>query len=190
MACGSPGAPGPGRGQESNGNQGKKSSGDGFVGERGRVLQQDQQENGREPNPALREATFQVFRRWGFLQTTLDPLGQYLPPEPFPVAVPEGEEDSAAEARRFYCGTIGIEFMHIANGERRQWLQEQMEQDAPKGGFEPNQAQVLTQLIKADLFEQVIQSTLPGNQALFARRSDRVDFPIWTAPSRSAPRPA
>ena len=38
-----------------------------------------------------REVIFDIFRRWGYLQASLDPLGQYLPPEPFPVAVPEGE---------------------------------------------------------------------------------------------------
>ena len=66
---------------------------------------------------AVRAATFDVFRRWGYLQTTLDPLGQYLAKEPFPAELPEGSEDAAAEARGFYCGTIGVEFMHIANAE-------------------------------------------------------------------------
>ncbi len=107
-----------------------------------------------------REATFDVFRRWGYLQTTLDPLGQYLPPEPFPVAVPEGEEDAAAEARGFYCGTIGVEFMHIARADQREWLQAQMEQAAPP----VEQARVLTGLIKAELFEQVIQSRYLGTK--------------------------
>ncbi len=107
-----------------------------------------------------REATFEVFRRWGYLQTTLDPLGQYLPKEPFPVALPEGEEDAAAEARGFYCGTIGLEFMHIAIAEKREWLQEQMERAAPK----VDQARVLTGLIKAEIFEQVIQSRYLGTK--------------------------
>ena len=111
-------------------------------------------------NPERREQVFEVFRRWGYLQTTLDPLGQYLPPEPFPVAVPEGEEDAAAEARGYYCGTIGLEFMHIPNAEKREWLQEQMEREAPK----VEQARVLTQLIKAELFEQVIQSRYLGTK--------------------------
>ena len=31
-----------------------------------------------------RELVFDIFRRWGYLQATLDPLGQYLAPEPFP----------------------------------------------------------------------------------------------------------
>jgi 2-oxoglutarate dehydrogenase E1 component len=60
------------------------------------------------PTPAVeneREIIFDIFRRWGYLQASLDPLGQYLPPEPFPITtVPEGE--FAAEARRFYCGNF------------------------------------------------------------------------------------
>jgi 2-oxoglutarate dehydrogenase E1 component len=111
-------------------------------------------------NPERREATFDVFRRWGYLQTTLDPLGQYLPPEPFPNALPEGSDDAAAEARGYYCGTIGIEYMHIANAEKREWLQAQMEREAPP----VNQAKVLTELIKADLFEQVAQSRYLGTK--------------------------
>ena len=115
--------------------------------------------NGRH-HPERREATFDVFRRWGYLQTTLDPLGQYLPAEPFPNALPEGEEDAATEARGFYCGTIGLEFMHIANAEKREWLQAQMEREAPP----VNQARVLTELIRADLFEQVAQSRYLGTK--------------------------
>lgn len=107
-----------------------------------------------------RASIFEVFRRWGYLQTTLDPLGQYLPKEAFPVALPEGEEESAAEARSFYCGTIGVEFMHIANADKREWLQAQMEQTAPP----IDQKHVLTGLIKADIFEQVIQARYLGTK--------------------------
>jgi 2-oxoglutarate dehydrogenase E1 component len=105
-----------------------------------------------------RETIFDIFRRWGYLQASLDPLGQYLPPEPFPTPAPEG--DIAKEARSYYCGTIAAEFMHIASPEQRQWLQERMEQSAPK----PDQKQILTQLIHADLFEQVIQSRYLGTK--------------------------
>jgi 2-oxoglutarate dehydrogenase E1 component len=114
------------------------------------------------PAPAVeqheRETTFDIFRRWGYLQASLDPLGQFLPPEPFPTSAPEGE--AAAEARGFYCGTIAVEFMHIASPEQRQWLQERMEQKAPT----QDQKLILTQLIHADLFEQVIQSRYLGTK--------------------------
>ena len=105
-----------------------------------------------------RETTFDIFRRWGYLQASLDPLGQYLPPEPFPTPAPEGE--IAAEARGYYCGTIAAEFMHIANVEQRQWLQQHIEQTPPA----PDQALILTQLINADIFEQVIQSRYLGTK--------------------------
>ncbi len=106
-----------------------------------------------------REAIFDIFRRWGYLQATLDPLGQYLPPEPFPVTtVPEGE--IAAEARSYYCGNFAVEFMHIPSLEQRQWIQERIEQPTTK----PDQKHVLTQLIRADLFEQVIQQRYLGTK--------------------------
>jgi 2-oxoglutarate dehydrogenase E1 component len=106
-----------------------------------------------------REAIFDVFRRWGYLQANLDPLGQYLPPEPFPITTtPEG--DLADQARSYYCGNFAIEFMHIPNLEQQQWLQQRIERPAPK----PDQAHVLTQLIRADLFEQVVQQRYLGTK--------------------------
>jgi 2-oxoglutarate dehydrogenase E1 component len=105
-----------------------------------------------------RETIFDIFRRWGYLQASLDPLDQYLPPEPFPTPVPEGEV--AKEARGYYCGTIASEFMHIPSPEQRQWLQERIEQVPPT----PDQALILTQLIRADIFEQVIQSRYLGSK--------------------------
>ncbi len=101
---------------------------------------------------------FDIFRRWGYLQATLDPLGQYLPQEAFPTPAPEGK--AATEARRYYCGTLGIEFMHIPSAEQRQWLQAQIEKTPSK----PNQAHILTKLIRADLFEQVIQARYLGTK--------------------------
>jgi 2-oxoglutarate dehydrogenase E1 component len=111
-------------------------------------------------DPDQREAVFDIFRRWGYLQATLDPLGQYLAPEPFPTPAPEGE--FADEARAFYCGTMAAEFMHIANLEQRQWLQEKIEQTAPLA--RTAQARILTELIRADIFEQVIQSRYLGSK--------------------------
>ncbi len=105
-----------------------------------------------------REAIFDVFRRWGYLQATLDPLGQYLPAEPFPSAVPDGE--IAQEARSFYCGTIAAEFMHIPGVAQRQWIEEHLEGPAP--AFD--QHRVLSSLVRAEIFEQVIQARYLGTK--------------------------
>ncbi len=82
-----------------------------------------------------RETVFDIFRRWGYLQASLDPLGQYLPPEPFPTPAPEGE--LAAEARTYYSGTIAVEFMHILSAEKRQWLEEKIERKPAKDAWLP-----------------------------------------------------
>jgi 2-oxoglutarate dehydrogenase E1 component len=105
-----------------------------------------------------REQVFDAFRRWGYLQANLDPLGQYLSPEPLPELDLEGED--AEEARGYYCGTIAAEFMHIPSRERREWIAERLETEAP----ETDQKKILDLLIKGDVFEQVIQSRYLGTK--------------------------
>ncbi len=107
---------------------------------------------------AERDAIFDIFRRWGYLQAALDPLDQYLAPEPFPTPALEGPLADAARA--IYCGSIGVEFMHIPDTERRQWLQAQMEQPPQPS----DQQRILSELIRADIFEQTIQSRYLGTK--------------------------
>jgi len=105
-----------------------------------------------------REQIFDAFRRWGYLQANVDPLGQYLPPEPIPELDFDGED--ADEARGYYCGTIAAEFMHIPSRERREWIATRFETEAP----ETDEKRILDLLIKADIFEQVIQSRYLGTK--------------------------
>src|SRR5258708_34042951 len=66
----------------------------------------------------------------------------------------------AEEARRYYCGTTGVEFKHRPGPERRRWIAERME--GPE--FEVSQEKILERLIRADLFEQVLQSRYLGSK--------------------------
>ncbi len=113
---------------------------------------------------ATRDQVFDVFRRWGYLQAQLDPLGQELAPLPLPEDLPPGarEEDIAA-AKRTYCGTVGAEFMHIPDRKRREWVAARLEK-APRKLAAAEQRTILSQLIRADLFEQVIQSRYLGTK--------------------------
>jgi len=103
------------------------------------------------------ERIWESFRRWGYLQANLDPLGDLEP-----VSVPEldvaGPEAEAA--RRVYCGSIGAEFMHIPDRERRMWVQERMESEAP----EPDRMRILDLLIRAEIFEHVLQTRYLGTK--------------------------
>ena len=106
---------------------------------------------------AERERVFEAFRRWGYLEADLDPLGLFRP-QPHPELQLTGA--AAEEARGYYCGTIGVEFAHIADRERRRWIAQRMESPAPA----QDQQNILERLIRADLFEQVMQSRYLGSK--------------------------
>jgi 2-oxoglutarate dehydrogenase E1 component len=115
-------------------------------------------QSGLTVSSSAREQVFDAFRRWGFLQADLDPLGQYLKAVPIPEL--DDASEFAAQARRYYCGTVGVEFTHIDDPTRRRWLQERIETEpAPT-----DQKLILELLTRADLFEQVIQSRYLGTK--------------------------
>ncbi|HYL96951.1 MAG TPA: thiamine pyrophosphate-dependent enzyme, partial [Terriglobales bacterium] len=106
---------------------------------------------------AERERVFEAFRRWGYLQADLDPLGIFRP-HPHPELEMSGP--TAQEARGYYCGSIGVEFAHISDPEQRRWIEQRMESPAPA----LDQQHILERLIRADLFEQVMQSRYLGSK--------------------------
>src|SRR5258708_20438697 len=99
-----------------------------------------------------RERVFDAFRRWGYLEATLDPLGLFEPQKQPELEALTGE--AAGEARRFYCGTVGSDFMHIPELERRRWIAERLE--PPPGPAD--QQRVLQRLIRRYLFQQPISA--------------------------------
>ena len=110
------------------------------------------------PSGEERERVFDAFRRWGYYEATLDPLGLFEPLKHLDLEGLSGE--AADEARRYYCGTIGAEFMHLPELERRRWIAERLECAPPA----VNQKKILERLIRADLFEQVLQARYLGTK--------------------------
>jgi len=105
-----------------------------------------------------RERVFDLFRRFGFSEATLDPLGFFAP-----VTAPELAGLSggyADEARRYYCGTVGVEFAHVPEADRRNWIAERWE--GPE--TEVDRKKILERLVRADLFEQILQSRYLGSK--------------------------
>ena len=113
------------------------------------------------------ERIFDLFRRWGYLEADLDPLGHFPRLDYSELRVSGAD---AARAREIYCGTIGAEFMHIPDPERRQWIIDRLE--GPQA--EVNREAILKNLLEADIFEQMLQTlyigtkrfSLEGNTAL------------------------
>jgi 2-oxoglutarate dehydrogenase E1 component len=104
-----------------------------------------------------REQIFDAFRRWGYLEADLDPLG-LAPRFSHPDLARFGPE--ADDARRHYCSTIGADFMHIPDPARRRWIAERLEADEP--GADPGRC--LERLMQAELFEQALQARYPGSK--------------------------
>jgi 2-oxoglutarate dehydrogenase E1 component len=104
-----------------------------------------------------REQVFDAFRRWGYLAADLDPLGFCNPP-----GSPELEISGrdAEQARAIYCATIGAEFMHLPDPAQRRWIQQRMESEAP----EPDRQFILERLVRAEIFEQVLQARYLGTK--------------------------
>src|ERR1700739_1615246 len=104
-----------------------------------------------------RERVFSAYRQFGYLEGDLDPLG-FLRPRPTPELEKDGEY--AREARAIYSSTIGVEINHLYAPERRRWVYERMESAAPQ----EDQERILDLLIRADVFEQVMQQRYLGSK--------------------------
>src|SRR5271154_3756330 len=104
-----------------------------------------------------RERVFGLFRQFGYLQAELTPLG-LLPPQQHPDL--EIDNEWAREARSIYCGSVGVEFMHIADPERRLWIEERIEAEPAT----VDRQRALDLLTRADIFEQTLQQRYLGNK--------------------------
>jgi 2-oxoglutarate dehydrogenase E1 component len=104
-----------------------------------------------------RELVFGLFRQFGYLEAELDPL-RLLPPQPHPDL--QIDNEWAREARRMYCGSVGVEFMHIADPERRRWIQQRIEAEPA----EVDRERAFEMLLRADIFEQTLQQRYLGSK--------------------------
>jgi 2-oxoglutarate dehydrogenase E1 component len=118
------------------------------------------------PQADEHELIFDQFRRWGYLAADLDPLGYegktWLKPQPVPELDIQGQ--AAERARKIYCGAIGAEFMHISDARRRRWVRQRMEAAAGVHLRRELQLQMLERLVRAEIFEQMLQSRYLGTK--------------------------
>lgn len=125
-----------------------------------------------------------VYRVRGHLNANLDPLGltqNKLHPELDPKSYGFTEQDYDREIflngslglqsatlgeilrvlQKTYCGTIGVEFMHIQDPEQKDWIQRKMENETRQLVPEEKKA-ILESLIKAEEFETFLSIKFPG----------------------------
>ncbi|WP_307825864.1 multifunctional oxoglutarate decarboxylase/oxoglutarate dehydrogenase thiamine pyrophosphate-binding subunit/dihydrolipoyllysine-residue succinyltransferase subunit [Streptomyces sp. MBT33] len=131
-------------------------------------------------------ALIHAYRVRGHLMADIDPLAdgdQATPPELDIAAFKVGPEDlprtvvvddfAGRESMRLdevlralreaYCGTIGIQYMHIQSSDERCWLQERMEGPLPRTD-RAEQLQILYRLGAAEAFERFLHTKYVGQK--------------------------
>ena len=136
----------------------------------------------------LQDKVVQLIRAYltrGHMVARIDPLGFERPSQveldPKSYGLTEGDLDRSFSVhgipgppirplrqildtlRAAYCGSVGVEFMHIDDLERRTWLRERMEDMEQRTHLtREEQVRVLTRLTDAVIFEEFIQQKYPG----------------------------
>src|SRR2546425_225216 len=81
--------------------------------------------------------------------------------------------DLIARLQATYCGTLGVEYMHIQDQEQRVWLQERMETTSNHPDLSPeDRLRVLDSLIVAEGLEQFLQLRYPTAKRFSLEGSD------------------
>jgi len=93
--------------------------------------------------------------------------------------------------RRSYCGAIGVEFMHIGDGDIRGWVIDRMESGGVLAPLsEAEQLRVLDRLTEAAFFEEFIRKKFPGAKSFSLEGSESLiaflDFAIEQAAQAGA----
>ncbi len=128
----------------------------------------------------------QAYRYHGVRQADLDPLRQHPPPciaeldpgshgltaldldhefDTGNLAGPPRDtlRNILARLKQAYCGTLGIEYMHLSDSARKQWLRQRIEADGEC--IEPErQRWLLRQLSAAETLEKVIHGRFVGQK--------------------------
>ena len=103
-----------------------------------------------------------TLKEFGLKEDDLDTVfstGRYLKPERAPLR-------KLIEALRVtYCSSIGVEFLHIQNKQKRNWIIERMESTRGKPSFDNSTKKIILQdLIKAEEFEHLLHSQFIGQK--------------------------
>jgi 2-oxoglutarate dehydrogenase E1 component len=141
--------------------------------------------NSRKQVMAIR--MINAYRAHGHLQAHLDPLNP--PPEPLARLAMEAFEfteedlDTSYTLTRYkgggqmklrdiidtlkltFCGTIGVEYMHMNDMEPLEWLQSKMEMCNNQPSFDKfRKTQILRRIHKAELFEKFLHTKFVGQK--------------------------
>src|SRR2546428_7089315 len=100
----------------------------------------------------------------GFTERDLDRVVDWAP---FKGSARGPLRELIAALRETYCGTLGVEYLSVADKGRRDWLQQRMEprRNHPDLSADERRA-MLERLVVAEMVEQFLQARYPGQKRL------------------------
>src|SRR5437763_1078801 len=121
----------------------------------------------------------------GFTERDLDRVVDWAP---FKGGARGPLRDLIAALRDTYCGTLGVEYLSVADKARREWLQERIEprRNHPELTADDRHA-ILDRLVTAETFEQFLQARYPG-QKRFSLEGGEALVPLLDAVVEEAAR--
>ncbi len=126
----------------------------------------NQRPTSRSQHQSIADSVFDpladAYRRWGYLQADLDPMGRIEPFEHPDIS----EARAGADARdvdawrSLYCGKIGFEYMHMIERDRVDWLRDAIEAGPPQH----DARWILERLMETELFEKFLHTKYVGSK--------------------------
>ncbi len=81
--------------------------------------------------------------------------------------------DIISALRQTYCGTVGVEFMHIQHPEQKSWIQHRIEDTRGRPQFSAEDKKAIwNSLVEVEAFEQFLQVKYPGTKRFSAQGGD------------------
>lgn len=171
-----------------SGPQGEVGADDPGSGERARVTPTLGRPGGRaSPFEAVVDDLIGAYRDQGHLCAKTDPFGREKPrPEPLSLeyhnlserelgrmidgtSMGLGESITVGELvehlEMMYCGSVGVEFMHVTDLTQRAWLIERYESGGGRVALgRKDRVEILEQLTRSETFEKFLQKRYPGDK--------------------------
>jgi 2-oxoglutarate dehydrogenase E1 component len=95
--------------------------------------------------------------------------------------------DTIARLKRIYCGTVGVEYMHLSDVPRKRWIQERMENADGYFHHVPEvRKHLLSRLTDSETLEKFLHTRYPGQKRFSLEGSESLIPLLDTVISRAA----
>ncbi|MEO8377013.1 MAG: 2-oxoglutarate dehydrogenase E1 component [Candidatus Sumerlaeota bacterium] len=91
-------------------------------------------------------------------------------------------KDIIAYLQSIYCGTLGVEYMHMQNTAERRWLQDRLENSSIKPSITPDgKRALLRKLYQAEMFENFLHTRYKGEKRFSLEGGETLIPILWYA---------